>query len=209
MYREDLIPAIKKGINVSENLQIFYYSNFGLIKRFKAIFGVRPSEEEDFEQLCFIACHKAVQAFDVTHGDSILSYYRRCVQHEFYMYKLETRFVLHVPRDKYKDAVNQGLGFPEDLDSIVYSYARMDENLEKVENDCIASILWEILREDLDDFSYELIYRNYKKRESMTSLSRDLGIEYIELRKLQRKALRRLRADERVQKCAQSYFGII
>ena len=82
LTNEEIIKDIQDGIRVQENMYLLYSKNITLLKiwskRYNAIIG-----EEDVLQECYIALHKAVQAFDLSMGYKFITYLQSAVKTHF------------------------------------------------------------------------------------------------------------------------------
>lgn len=82
LTNEEIIKDIQDGISVQENMYLLYSQNITLLKiwskRYNAIIG-----EEDVLQECYIALHKAVQAFDLSMGYKFVTYLQSAVKTHF------------------------------------------------------------------------------------------------------------------------------
>jgi len=82
LTNEKIIKDIQDGIRVQENMYLLYSQNITLLKlwskRYNAIIG-----EEDVLQECYIALHKAVQAFDLSMGYKFITYLQSAVKTHF------------------------------------------------------------------------------------------------------------------------------
>lgn len=82
LTNEEIIKDIQDGIRVQENMYLLYSQNITLLKlwskKYNAIIG-----EEDVLQECYIALHKAVQAFDLSMGYKFITYLQSAVKTHF------------------------------------------------------------------------------------------------------------------------------
>lgn len=82
LTNEEIIKDIQDGIRVQENMYLLYSQNITLLKlwskKYNAIIG-----EEDVLQECYIALHKAVQAFDLSMGYKFITYLQSVVKTHF------------------------------------------------------------------------------------------------------------------------------
>jgi RNA polymerase sigma factor (sigma-70 family) len=207
MYCEDLIFKVQNGEEAQNNLQQFYYANFGLVLKFMGLFNVREYEKEDFSQLCFIACMSAVKAYRRGTGNSFLAYYRRCILHEFYKYKLEMRFPVKVSQTDYQKVETEGIEFYQQLDGVLY--AKLDDTFEKVEMGLASDALWSAVHDSLDSISERLIVRNYLERVPLKEVGAEMGMDFKEVRRVHQAALRTLKRNTSIREIAKYFYNIV
>lgn len=212
MYCEDLIFDVKEGINPGENLEQFFYANFGLVKFFQKAYGVRNEEFEDFSQLCFIACMNAIKAYKKGTSNSFLSYYRRCVLHEFYEYKMEQRFPYKVNREDAKILSANGFCCIEYSDIVQsfgkeYLFTDLDENYNESEKRMMARLLWELVEEQVDTTAVNFLQDKFIHKMSYRELALKHSIEPSRVYNYYAKLLKKLKRSSDLKELADVWWS--
>lgn len=206
MYCEYLIPDAKKGDR--DSLEQLFFANYNLIYLFERDFHVFKDESEDFSQICFIAFEKAVKEYQLGSLNSLLAYYRRCVQHEFYLYKLLMRYPTRVSRSDIKKIESDGFEFTNLCSE---SFAEMDDVLSVVEIHTISAVVWREVERILG-YQHCMFLKNRfvfsMKYDEILIRCEERGKTVQQLRDRQAYLLRRLRKSRLLREIAYDFFSI-
>lgn len=200
MYCEYLLEDAKNGD--ADSLKQLYLANFGLVCKFYEVFGVKDGEKDDFNQLCYIALDSAVKAYCPNGINSFLSYFRRCVLHEFYAFKLLVRYPFRVP---YLVEIPDVCSVDE-VNEVTYSV--LDDSYNESEERMISAIIWNEVRKKLPYDDYVLLYERFVKSRSYSEIAEVLHKDSDKLRFRQRTVLRKLRKDSLLKEIAADFYGI-
>lgn len=207
MYCEYLLKQAKEfEEKEQELLGEFFFANYGLVFVFEKSFRVQLAEQEDFRQLCYLALVQAFHAYQAGNPNSFLSYYRRCVLHQYYVYKMEMRYCVKLSRTDFK-AVEQGDIILESTDS-QFNYGDLDDNLICIEQSMMASAVWGEVERALAWQDALLLKRRFCDEVTYKDLAEELELDPDTLRFKQHHLLVKLRKNVRLHKIAQDFYGI-
>ncbi len=206
MYCEYLILDAKNGDK--ESLSQLFFANYNFIYVFKKDLCVHQEEMEDFAQMCYIAMERAIHSFQIGGLNSFLSYYRRCVQHEFYLYKLHMRYPTRISRHDIKQVERDGFDFSK-LETVTYS--KLDDALNRAEIHTVSSMVWQevetVLGSQHCGFLKERFIR-YAEYEELLDWFENEFVTIAKLRDRQAYLCRRLRKSDVLKKIASDFFSI-
>lgn len=206
MYQEDLVIKIKHKENVKENYRQLYYSNYNLINTFRKACGVRYSDVDDFNQLAFIALEKAVNAFNESSKFSFMAYFRRCLVHEYYLFRLEMHFPCKMTNSSYKE-VKISDNTIAAIDICNVEIHQLDYQFSLVEKRMVADILWSTVTSVLSDKNSFIIKERFIRQRTLLDIGKELGIGAERVRQREKKALAILRVNEVICEIARDYYS--
>lgn len=208
MINENLVAEIKAGINVKQNMELLYSSNLGLISTIANSWEVYDYDlRNDFFQLAYIALDTAVKSYDGTDGYSLMAYFRRCLLHEYYTYRLEMQFPLRVSRNAYREHKSALPAFHLD-NGVKQTFTVIDESYDKVEEEMLNDVLWSEVANSLSEENYFVIYERFKGEKTLREIACELQIGSERVRLREQRSLNRLRKNKNIQKLAYDYFEI-
>lgn len=204
MYQEELIEKIKAGVDVKHSYQQLFFSNYGLIYQMAEQYSTTGMCLDDCMQLAYVALHNAVQAYSGRSKYSFLSFFRRCLQHEFYVYKLEMCFPCRVPRSRAGsrgcDKLPTGVALEEvEIHCLDFEY-------RSVENQLLSEALWKIVDTVLTAENCYIVKERFVRQKTLQSIGKELGIGAERVRMREKRALKKLRENEQVREIARMYY---
>lgn len=210
MYCEYLLQQIVENQN-KELIAEFFIANYGLVYSFEKAFGVPEVEKEDFRQLSFVAFSDAAKYYKPNTKNSFLSYWRRCMLHEYYLYKLNTRYPLSIPRSAYQEFKNDGIAAAEAVYQrycTATTYYQVDDTLTQIENECCSKTLWSIVEDTVGDFGSAILKEHFICNKTLAVISEELHCSATTITTEYNKAIRRLRKNKRLRSLASDMYGI-
>ena len=112
MTNEQIVSQVKKGISVTENMQLLYEKNLSLIKKF-----IRPyihyESEEDLLQEAYFGLWEAVQHYESSEKVLFMTYAQYWVRQSVQRYMENNSFAIRIPSayrqkiSRYKKAVQE------------------------------------------------------------------------------------------------------
>lgn len=207
MYCEYLIREAKSfPEKKGDCLGQFFLANYGLVFKFSLSFGVQEQEKEDFVQLCYLALVQAVEAWQNDRLNSLLSYYRRCALHQFYVYKLEMRYPVKMSRVDFRTAESGEITF--ECTDYQSCYGDLDDRLCSIEQSLIRDAVWGEIDRVLQYRDALLLKRRFQDCAAYGELSKEFGEKASTLRFRQHHLLTRLKKNNNLRQLAKDAFGI-
>lgn len=209
MFSEDRIFQIKNGINITENMQALYSENLGLLHVIGNELHLSKEDREDFMQLAYLALHDAIKAFSVDSEYSFLSYYRRCLRHTYFLYRLEMKYPtkLNQYSIKHAQSLNENNGVESvSFDSI--SFPSTEGGFKKCEDRLICDVIWREINVSLTPINADILYRYYKRNQTYREIGNNYGICINSIRSRIIRSLRILKRSKILQEIAKEYYGI-
>lgn len=209
LYCEYLIRQAKETAGKEEQQQLLgelFFANYGLVLTFEQSFKVQNDEREDFEQLCYLALVQAFNAYQLGSKNSFLSYYRRCILHQFYVYKLEMRYPVKMPREEFRAVENGELEVS--LTDCQFNYGDLDDNLLCVEETMMSDVVWGEVEQVLAWNDVLLLKRRFCDEATYKELAEEFGVDPNTLRFKQHRLLIKLKKDTRLHEIARDFYGI-
>lgn len=207
MYCEYLIDEIKRQAEKEQMMllaQEFYFANFGILRSMCGSFRVRDSEEDDFYQLCFLAMLDALEAYHEC-VNSFLSFYRRCIMHHYYMYKLETRYPMRLSKGQFKRACDEGI---ETYNVEGMDFMELDTNFTVAENALAADRIWNIVKSNVTPTEYLILSMKFKDDITYREVGERLGYLETQVKSKKNNAFRKLRKNKFLQDIACDFYDI-
>lgn len=207
MYCEYLINEIK-GQTEKEQMMLlvqeFYFANFGILRSMRGSFRVRDSEEDDFYQLCFLAMLDALDAYHEC-INSFLSFYRRCIMHHYYMYKLETRYPMRLSKGQFKHICDEGI---ETYNVEGMDFVELDTNFTVAENTLAADRIWGIVKSNVTPTEYLILSMKFKDDITYREVGERLGYLETQVKSKKNNAFRKLKKNKFLQDIACDFYDI-
>lgn len=204
MFSEECIHKIQCGCNVQTNMQQLYSENLGLLHTICNSLHLSSDDRDEFYQFSYIALDKAVKAYDPRRGFSFLAYYRLCLRHEYYVYRLQMKFPVRLDQRAMHDhAVQESKAEWAD-----YLEPENDDHYDLVEDAIIAKAIWQEVCSLLSKENADIVVCYYKKNETYSSLSKKYGICINAVRKRVLRSLKILQGSSILREIARDYYGI-
>jgi len=211
MYCEYLIPEIKGAKTDGERQEKtneFFLANYGMVLKFVSVFKVPAYERDDFCQLCFFAMLDALRAFGEG-KNTFLSYYRRCVMHQYFVYRLTMRYPFRVNRQVYSALSEGDSTYPSVLSDGAYSYYEMDGVFNAVEQEMLSGTVWEIVRQSTTGQQYAILYMHYRQGRTYRDIAAALGYTESQVKWKKKDAFCKLRRKRVLREIARDVYGIV
>lgn len=207
MYCEYLIDEIKKQTKKEQKMLLveeFYFANFGILRSMRNNFQVRPCEEDDFYQLCFLAMLDALDAYHEC-VNSFLSFYRRCIMHQYYMYRLEMMYPMKLSRVQFKQLCEEGIGVccVDGMD-----FAELDMNFTAVENSAAANSIWKVVKDSVTPSEYVILTMKFQEGITYREVGERMGYLETQIKSKKNNAFRKLRKNKFLQSVAYDFYSI-
>ena len=204
MYCEYLLKGAKVGDKSCK--EQFFIANSGLMIKFSVDFAVRECERDDFYQLCYLAFEQALKVYEEGKY-SFLAYYRRCVLHYWYCWKLTMRCPFKISGKDYKNLTfAENFNFPS-LDECEV-YCTFDDKLLQIENDLTIVTVWEEVKKSVPKKDYEFLIKRFRYRVKYKDLAEELGVSVTSLNARQRRLLFKLKDNKKLEQIARDCFEI-
>lgn len=205
MYQEELIAKIKRQENVKRNYEQLYYSNYPLIISLSKTCGVRHDDLDDFLQLAFIALRNAIAAYEETSRFSFLSFFRRCLIHEYYVYKLSMHFPCRLTNGAYQKIKESTEGlYAVELESI--ELHQLDYAYSASERALASSVLWDTVAQVLSAENTYIIRKRFIEECTFCEIAKELGVGAECIRQREKKSLNKLRANKVIQELRADFW---
>ncbi len=232
MTNEDLVCLIQKGIDVEENLNKLYETNKGFIYNYVKRYS-GGTDKEDLMQEAFLGLKKAVDLYDINRGVKFLTYAGNWIKKYVKTYSEKMRNIVYLPittrrklnkylKDTYYDGSSNTTDFVSqnmlkiihdtndyyNLEEISELYGIMCEKLDVVEFDSLNDKLWSILKNILNDVSYDLLVRKYKHGITVKQIAESDKVSSQRIYRRHKAVLNELAHNSAIKEIAQDY-GII
>ena len=207
MFSDEVILKIKNGENVQDNMQRLYCENLGLLHTICNSMQLISEDRDEFYQLAYLALHDAVNAY-IENMEStkynFIAYYRQCLRHAYYVYRLEMKYPVRINQKVYKEKTVSKDRI--EYLSIYDIYTEYEYDL--VEDRIIASAVWSEVNRLISDTNAEILIRHFRKKHTYREIGVDYGICSNSVRQRIVRSLHTLRCSHVLREIAQDYFGI-
>jgi len=232
MTNEELACLIQKGIDIEENLNKLYEMNKGFIYNYVKRYS-GGTDKEDLMQEAFLGLKKAVDLYDINRGVKFLTYAGHWIKKYVKTYSEEMRNIVYLPittrrkLNKYlKDTYYGGSSNTTDfvlqnmlkiihdtndyynLEEISELCGIMCEKLDIVEFDSLNDKLWSILKNILNEASYDLLVRKYRDNITIKQIAESNKVSTQSIYRRHKAVLNKLAHNSAIRELAQDY-GII
>ena len=204
MFSENCILLIKQGVNVTENMQQLYCDNLRLLHTICTSLGLSRDERDEFMQLAYLALADAVKVYVPDGKYSFLSYYRQCLRHQYFVYRLEMKYPMRVNQNTYRNTQYSTV-LPLD---VAVREANSDLDFIMAEDKLLAETVWNEVYAILTEENADIVFSYYGKGETYQTIGNRYGIGLNSVRKRVLRSLRLLRYSEQLRGIASDYYGI-
>lgn len=201
MYREDVICAIKNGVDRKDNLEALYSSNLGLFYRMGTEFGRGQIPYDDMMQVAYLSLVKAVEAYRPDGRYPFQAYFRKCYFHDCFMFRMENCYAFRLNQDTYRQYESS----VEESYEVLGDLPVMDLAFEQAELRTLGIILWDAVRRALSEESAYAVEQHYRFGKTYSQIAEETSSSECAVKQRCFRALARLRRDSTVRQLAEDY----
>ncbi len=194
---EELVLMIKRGEDAERNLETLFKQNRGLIARLAYRIG-DGQEMEDLFQEGYLALMKAVDGWNPEGGASFATYafkwiraaMQRYVRYNALIVIPEHRAGEYITLRSLEEETGDGISIG---DMIPDAFNGIEDAQERIEREELASVLWGIVDEELDQDEAQVVKLRYQNNLTFEECGAALGVTKSAAQLMEQRAIRIMR----------------